>query len=540
VADSTATGTRRSARDNDTLYRRPPAHPPAESTTGGSWFTGGTELPAEDSPEPVSSLEAEAEPPAEPRYGPATPAGSGRTSFGFTAGPISPARTSNGRNSSRTPSVFSSDSPTPSPPTDGFPSAGRPASAGGSPAVLPTRRKGPTETISPAAYEIAPISPNWPPPARLTPDQDTLDRVPGGVALHGPSGEFALRETPGEYAEWRTPSGEYPAAEQQARTTEDGTGQQRRMWKAENTSGQRRARTPDSTGEQRRAPRPVENTGEQRRAVRPVENTGEHRRVARREAPAEPLPPRQSRVVTVGMLVLTAIVLVAGTAVGIVYFSGSNETISSVLQLGAGGSTSRQVSAPLDNRTTASFEMLAGANTVHLTIGELGDDLYRISTPDDAGIKPSPEIVNDDVKLQVSKDGDGTGGEIEVVLSAKVRWSLRFSGYAQTQLIDVSGGQVSDIEMVAAMQRAELTLPQPSGTIPLKINGSVDELVVKSPLGSPVRIKVGGGADTVVAGTRTLKNVVAGSTLTPKDWKTGDRYDVTAGAHISSLTIENA
>ena len=35
-----------------------------------------------------------------------------------------------------------------------------------------------------------------------------------------------------------------------------------------------------------------------------------------------------------------------------------------------------------------------------------------------------------------------------MVLAAKVRWALRFSGYAETQLIDLSGGQVSQIEMV--------------------------------------------------------------------------------------------
>jgi hypothetical protein len=286
--------------------------------------------------------------------------------------------------------------------------------------------------------------------------------------------------------------------------------------------------------------RTADGTGEQRR-TKAVESTGEHRRAARREEPpAPPLPPRQSRVVTVGMLVLTAIVVLAGAAVGVVYFTGSNETINSVLRLGAGGSQGRAVTAPLDNRTTASFEMLAGANTVHVTIGELGDDLYRISTPDDAGIKPSPQILKDAVKLQVAKDGDGTGGEIEVVLAAKVRWSLRFSGYAETQLVDVSGGQISEIEMVAGMRRAEVTLPQPSGTIPLKINGAVDHLVLKSPVGSPVRIKVGGGAQTVVAGTKTLQNVKAGSTLTPKGWQTENRYDVTAGARIAALTIENA
>jgi hypothetical protein len=237
-------------------------------------------------------------------------------------------------------------------------------------------------------------------------------------------------------------------------------------------------------------------------------------------------------------LLLSALVLIGGSVVGVLYFSGSDDP-ESVLQAGVGGGK-RTVTAPLDNRTKAGFELLAGANTVHLTIGELGDDLFRISTPDDAGIRPSPTIRDDEVKLQVNRDGDGTGGEIEVVLAAKVRWALRFSGYAETQVIDVSGGQVSQIEMVAGMRKAEVTLSKPSGTVPMKINGAVDQMVLKSPVGSPLRIKMGGGAQTVVAGSRTLKNVAAGSTLTPKGWDTTDRYDVTAGARINKLTIEKA
>jgi hypothetical protein len=99
---------------------------------------------------------------------------------------------------------------------------------------------------------------------------------------------------------------------------------------------------------------------------------------------------------------------------------------------------------------------------------------------------------------------------------------------------------VSQIEMVAGMRRAELSLARPTGTVPLKINGAVDQLVLRSPSNSPVRIKVGGGAQTVVAGSRTIKNVKAGSTLTPKGWNTANRYDVTAGARITALTIESA
>ncbi|GIM96973.1 hypothetical protein Ato02nite_087660 [Paractinoplanes toevensis] len=476
VADPMATGNRRGGREGDTLYRRPPAHPPSDSTTGGSWFTDGTDMPAE----------------AEPDQGAATSRGSGRASFGFGDGPISPKRSAP---TSGPPASSGSFEPLPSMAPDDFsgsfefspassalsPASGPPSSASAyapsyAPDELPLRRQG-SRRPAPAADALAapavPASSNWPPPARLTPGPDTLDRVSGAGALRGPSG--ALGAPSGEMANWRTDTGE-------------------------------------------------------RRAVR------HDREPALEPAPAQ----RQSRAFTIGMIVLSAIVLLTGSVVGVVYFSGSDEKLDGVLQLGTGDTGERTATAPLDNRTKASFELLAGANSVKVTIGELGDDLYRISTPDDAGILPSPTIRNDDVKLQVSKDGDGTGGEIDVVLAAKVRWQLRFSGYAEKQVIDVSGGQISGLEMVAGMRTAQLTLSRPTGTVPVKINGAVDSLVLKSPAANPVRIKVGGGAQTVVAGSRTLKDVAAGSTLTPKGWDVTNRYDVTAGARITSLTVENA
>ncbi|XVU26824.1 hypothetical protein ACQPZJ_07150 [Actinoplanes sp. CA-054009] len=263
---------------------------------------------------------------------------------------------------------------------------------------------------------------------------------------------------------------------------------------------------------------------------------------APRPAPSAvpPAAPRQSRGVTVGIVLMSLIVLVAGSIVGVVYFTGSDDDLGSVLQLGTGNNGKRTAVAPLDNRTRASFELLAATNKVNVSIGELGDDLYRISTPDDAGILPSPIVRGDDVKLQVTRDGDGTGGEIDVVLAAKVNWQLRFSGYAEEQVIDLTGGQISGLEMVGGMRTAQVTLSRPSGTVPIKVNGAVEKLALKSPADSPVRVKVGGGAQTVVAGTRTLKDVAAGSTLTPKDWAVPNRYDVGAGAPITTLTVASA
>ena len=475
--------------DHETPYRRPPVQlpepdtAPAEGTTGSSWFGGLVNAGRSNEDSRVhedwithesvvrpSASRAVEEPAAkraetpEPKYGPAPPATAGRTSFGFTAGPISPVRPASGPVS---PAWTEFAPAQPAAPADHHEALPAPAA-------------------SPSWSGTEPVAPSWPPPPRSAPVSLALEPV-----RHA---ELPIRSVPMAGSGIDTDIG-------------IGIG-------------------PGSTGEfgaVRREP-----------AGRPA---------SPRTAPAA--NPRQPRFVTVGMLMLSVIVLAAGTVIGVVYFSGDDQSLSNVLNLGNNSSSNatakRTVTAPLDNRSTASFEMLAAASTVHVSIGELGDDLYRISTPDDAGIRPSPVIHNDNVQLQVTRDGDGTGGEIEVVLAAKVNWQLRFSGYADEQVIDVSGGQVSGIEMIAGMHRAELDLGKPSGTVPVKITGAVDQLVLRSPDGCPMRVSVGGAAKTVVAGSRTLHKVAAGSTLTPKDWaaQKQNRYDVTTASAITSLSVEN-
>jgi hypothetical protein len=53
-------------------------------------------------------------------------------------------------------------------------------------------------------------------------------------------------------------------------------------------------------------------------------------------------------------------------------------------------------------------------------------------------------------------------------------------------------------------------------------------------------VQVGGGAKTVTAGQRTLRDLRPGSTLTPKDWAVPDRYDVDAAARLTLLSVRSS
>jgi hypothetical protein len=441
-------------RDNDSLYRRadadpaPYRRPPAvnsfrdeadeeDMADSPSWSAFGSTNTGASSSE--STDRAAADPP-EPAYGPAPPAGPGRASFGFTAGPISGNHTSGREPTSGAPFL--------PPPTGPAPHAVR--SMTGESAAVPNRQPLAVRSMTGESAAV----PNR--QSRPAPPVDEHEGV--GDFIGGPGREIRPHRAA------RHPH----AAAEQAFLTE---------------------------------------------------------------------PPRRSRAVMIAGLILSTAVLLGATVAGVTYFSGSEKDLTSVLELGAGKSDERVATAAVDGRSAASFELTTAVTKVTMRSEDLGDDLYRISTAEDAGIIPKPVVSQDRVQLNLVPDGDGSTGAVEVVLTSKVLWNLRFAGATDEQRIDFTGGEVGGIELVAGSRLTEIVLPKPAGTVALKVTGAVDELSLTSPAGNPVRVQMEGGAKTVAAGARTLRDVKPGSTLTPKDWKTNDRYDVTAQARVTLLSV---
>jgi hypothetical protein len=239
-------------------------------------------------------------------------------------------------------------------------------------------------------------------------------------------------------------------------------------------------------------------------------------------------------------LVITTIVLFVTGVAAVSYFSGSDKSLTSVLKLGAGESTGKVATAPLDGRNTASFDLAAATSKVTVKTQDLGRDLFKVTAAGNSGVRPSPVVKDDDVQLRLTADGNDDGGGLEVLLSSKVRWALRFTAGGDEQVVDLSGGQLTRVDVLGASRRFELSLPKPTGTVPVSITGAIEDFSVTSPTGNPVRVQLGSGAKTVAAGDRTLRDVKPGSTLTPKNWNVQDRYDVDAAARLTLLTVAAA
>jgi hypothetical protein len=251
-------------------------------------------------------------------------------------------------------------------------------------------------------------------------------------------------------------------------------------------------------------------------------------------------PRRRSPAMVVSTMLLSTLVLLGAAVAGVAYFSGSDKSLPSVLKLGAGQDDERTATAPLDGRTSAQFELVAATSKATIRTADLGGDLYKITAPDNSGVKPSPVLSEDRVQLHLTPAGRGANSNVDVVLSSKVRWALRFTGGADEQIVDLTTGQVSALDVLGGIRRFQLKLPKPSGTVPVRVTGAIEDFSIQSPVGNPVRVRVDSGAKTVAAGQVTLKDVKPGSTLTPKDWKVTNRYDVDAAARVTLLSVGNA
>ncbi|BCJ48693.1 hypothetical protein Asp14428_01680 [Actinoplanes sp. NBRC 14428] len=198
-----------------------------------------------------------------------------------------------------------------------------------------------------------------------------------------------------------------------------------------------------------------------------------------------------------------------------------------------GSGPGHTATAALGGRTAAVLDLIDGARTVTLRTAGLGDDLYRISTPAGPAV---PRADERDGRIQVRLDGSPEA--VDVALSTRVRWDLRVAGGAELSTIDLSGARVGGVDLSGGAGRIRLTLPEPDGTLSVRMSGGVDLFDVRTAGAAPVRVRVGHGAGQVVLDGRTHQGVAAGQIFTPRAWgDTANRVDVDAVAGLSALTV---
>ncbi|GAA3961796.1 hypothetical protein [Actinoplanes auranticolor] len=243
--------------------------------------------------------------------------------------------------------------------------------------------------------------------------------------------------------------------------------------------------------------------------------------------PAEP-----GRGWLIGAGIAAAALLLTGATV--VALSRDGDPGTSGWSAPAAAAAPHTVTAALDGRTSAGFDLVDGAERVTLRAADLGGVLYRITTPEAGPVVPRTDERDGRVRLRL----DGDAEAVDITLNAAVRWDLRIAGGAESSTIDLSAGRVGGVDLAGGASRIALTLPRPDGTLSVRMSGGVRLFDVHTAERIPVRVRVGRGAGQVTLDGQQHAGVSAGRTFTPESWAAAvDRVDVDAAAGMAALTV---
>ena len=225
-------------------------------------------------------------------------------------------------------------------------------------------------------------------------------------------------------------------------------------------------------------------------------------------------------------------------------------TVAAVVAAVAGGGTalalttsapSHVVSMSTAGRTSAALKVTAGTPVLKVSVGKLGGTLLRVSTPDDAPVRPvlsGSRLIVLSLTGAAAAPGQGSGYAVKVVLNSAVTWSLDLAGGTQRTEADLRGGKVGGIAVTAGSDILDVSLPKPAGTLPFLLAGGASQFLLSLPGGVPAQVTVGGGASFVSVDDQNLIGVAGGTVLTPPGWATAtSRFDIDATSGFSRLTV---
>ncbi|GHJ16304.1 MULTISPECIES: hypothetical protein [unclassified Micromonospora] len=208
---------------------------------------------------------------------------------------------------------------------------------------------------------------------------------------------------------------------------------------------------------------------------------------------------------------------------------------------GAEEAATETLTAPRGDRRRADFELVDGLTSFTLRAADLGDDLYRIGAPDDAGVTPRPRVDGDRVRLRIVENGRAGPAAVEVVLNARLTWRVRLVGGVREQRLDLGAARLVGIELIGGASRTRLRLPPLDGTLTVRMTGGVSDLTVTVPGGPPARVRVASGAGSLAVYDERRAGIAAGDVVSSPGWdRAADRLylDLVAGANAVSVTAD--
>jgi hypothetical protein len=193
---------------------------------------------------------------------------------------------------------------------------------------------------------------------------------------------------------------------------------------------------------------------------------------------------------------------------------------------------------PAESLAAARFELTTGVTELDVRTADLGGDNFRVSTPKDSGLDVDADFEDGTLRVSAEPDGREDGsGRIDVLLSEDIVWRLRMGAGVRTASFDMSGGTVSDIDLIGGAKTIEIELGRLDYTLPILMAGGVQTWKIRTSEKVPVKLAIGNGAGDVTLYGAKNGGVSGGDTVRTGDLNDEPGLTIDAEAGIGSLDV---
>jgi hypothetical protein len=127
----------------------------------------------------------------------------------------------------------------------------------------------------------------------------------------------------------------------------------------------------------------------------------------------------------------------------------------------------------------------------------------------------------------------------EMALNAQVPWEIELRDGASRLTADLRGLELRSLEVRGGASRVEVTLPSPSGTVPVRVLGGASNVTIRRPEGVAARLHVGGGSTNLNFDEERFGAVGGEVDLRSPDYDgAAYRYEIAITGGANNLSIE--
>lgn len=157
------------------------------------------------------------------------------------------------------------------------------------------------------------------------------------------------------------------------------------------------------------------------------------------------------------------------------------------------------------------------------------------------GKPPTVQVEGGTVRISMRHKRIGRAAAADLALNPAVPWEVDVSQGVWKLHADLRGLRLGSVAVSGGVSDMTLLLPQPDGTVPVRLSGGAHKLTIRRPAGVAARVRIGSGAGKLRLDTMELGSV-GGEVRweTPDFQAAADRYDVEVEGGAYPMTFDTA